>query len=211
VIGFVSQFFSSPSGALGSTSRLGRQSSCADDGRVGARRSPPRAKAHGRIPPRGVLHDNSHSPGERPWLTGATGQERQPAPGAATLASHRNFINRASRRWAPKSDQSLWVRAMALRATSILRMVETRATWVAFPADQAAIGGKARAAAAGAERSHGEHAADRAAALGDRASAQPAIRASDAAAPPRLAAAPKWLRIAKRFQCGKAAARCFIL
>jgi hypothetical protein len=28
------------------------------------------------------------------WRTGATGQERQPAPGVASLASHRNFINR---------------------------------------------------------------------------------------------------------------------
>jgi hypothetical protein len=38
VIGFVSQFFSSTSGALGSTSTLGCHASCADDGRVGAQR-----------------------------------------------------------------------------------------------------------------------------------------------------------------------------
>ena len=94
VIGFVSQFFSSTSGALGSTSTLGRPSSCAD-GRVGAQHYLPRGKAHGWIPPGSVLHDSSHSPGERPWLTGATGQERQPVPGAASLASHRNFINRS--------------------------------------------------------------------------------------------------------------------
>jgi hypothetical protein len=78
VIGFVSQFFSSTSGALSSTSTLGRQSSCADDGRVGARRSPPRAKAHGRIPPRGVRHDNAHSPGERVLA------DRRHGPRAAT-------------------------------------------------------------------------------------------------------------------------------
>jgi hypothetical protein len=45
---------------------------------VGARRSPPRAKAHGRIPPRGVLHDNSHSPGERVLA------DRRHGPRAAT-------------------------------------------------------------------------------------------------------------------------------
>jgi hypothetical protein len=88
--------FSSTSGALGSTSTLGRPSSCAD-GRVGAQQYLPRAKAHGWIPPGSVLHDTSHSPGERPWLTGATGQGRQPVPGAASLASHRNFINRSRR------------------------------------------------------------------------------------------------------------------
>jgi hypothetical protein len=60
------------------------------------------------------------------------------------------------------------------------------------PSDQAAMeGGEARAAAAGTGRGHGEHAADRAAPLGDRASARPAIRASNAAAPPRPGGSPQ--------------------
>jgi hypothetical protein len=45
------------------------------------------------IPPRGVLHDNSGSPGERVLADGATGQERQPSPGAGSLTSPRNSIN----------------------------------------------------------------------------------------------------------------------
>jgi hypothetical protein len=85
VIGFVSQFFSSISGAFSSTSTLGHPSSCADDGRVGAQRSLPRAKAHGRIPPGGVLHDNSHSPGERVLA------DRRYGPRAATRTGSGEF------------------------------------------------------------------------------------------------------------------------
>jgi hypothetical protein len=78
VIGFVSQFFSSTSGPLSSTGTLGRPSSCADDGRVGAQRWLPRAKAHGWLPSHlaisgmtiGVLR------AKEPWLTGATGQDQ---------------------------------------------------------------------------------------------------------------------------------------
>jgi hypothetical protein len=97
VIGFVSQFFSSTSGALSSTSTLGRHSWCADDGRVGARaqRSLPRAKARAWIPFHLAVSCMTIRilRAKESWLTGATGQERQPAPEVESLASPRNFIN----------------------------------------------------------------------------------------------------------------------
>jgi hypothetical protein len=97
VIGFVSQFFASTSGALSSTSALCRRPRTRHGSRRAATAASRQSARRNPIPPRGVLHDNAHSPGERPWLTGATGQERQPVPGAASLASHRNFINRSRR------------------------------------------------------------------------------------------------------------------
>jgi hypothetical protein len=97
VIGFVSQFFSSTSGALSSTSTLGRHSSCAADGRVGAQRQLPRAKAHGWIPSDLAVSCMTIRilRAKASWLTGAMGQEQQPLPGVASLASSRNFINTA--------------------------------------------------------------------------------------------------------------------
>jgi hypothetical protein len=63
---------------------------------VGAQRSLPRAKAHGwnPIPPRGILHENAHSPGERALADRRYGAKSgNPAPGVESLTSPRNFIN----------------------------------------------------------------------------------------------------------------------
>jgi hypothetical protein len=80
VIGFVSQFFSSTSGALSSTSTLGRQSSCADDGRLarGDRRLAPKRTDGSRLAVSCMTIRILRA--KESWLTGATGQERQPVP-----------------------------------------------------------------------------------------------------------------------------------
>jgi hypothetical protein len=61
VIGFVSQFFLIDLGCPQRDQHARPPFLCADDGRVGAQRYLPRAKAHGWNP---ILHDNSRSPGE---------------------------------------------------------------------------------------------------------------------------------------------------
>jgi hypothetical protein len=96
VIGFVSQFFSSTSGALSSTSTLGRHSSCADDGRVGTQRSLPRAKAHGRIPSHLAVSGMTMRilRAKESWLIADMGQERHPYR-EWSLTSSRNSINTA--------------------------------------------------------------------------------------------------------------------
>jgi hypothetical protein len=114
VIGFVSQFFSSTSSALSSTSTLGRPSSCADDGRDGAQRQPPRAKAHGGIHLAVCCMTTRILRAKEPWLTGAMGEEQQPVPGVESLASPRNSINMAAKRalrYAGVCSFAAWERA----------------------------------------------------------------------------------------------------
>jgi hypothetical protein len=100
VIGFVSQFFFIDIGRP-QLDEHSRHSSCADDGAVGAQRSLPRVKAHGWIPSHLAVCCMTMRilRAKESWLTGATGQERQPVPELESLASPRNSINIAARRW----------------------------------------------------------------------------------------------------------------
>lgn len=91
MIGFVSQFFHRHRFPQ---LEHARSSACADGG-VGAPQQLPRAKANGWMPPRGVRHDDTDSPGEG----GFADRRHRPKsgnPGVASLTSPRNFINAAA-------------------------------------------------------------------------------------------------------------------
>jgi hypothetical protein len=98
VIGFVSQFFSSPSGPSARPARsvaIPRAPTMAGLARSDRSLAPERTESH---PPRGVLHDNSHSPGERVLADRRYGPGAATRTGVASLASPRNSINMAKAR-----------------------------------------------------------------------------------------------------------------
>jgi hypothetical protein len=90
VIGFVSQFFFIDIGSLSSSTLAVPRAQTA-----GLAATTTRAKAHGWMPPRGVRHDDSDSPGEGVFVD-RRHRRKSRNPGVASLTSPRNFINTAA-------------------------------------------------------------------------------------------------------------------